>query len=463
MNGVSLFSGVGGLDLGAERAGVRVVAQCEADPWRRRVLKRHWPGVPCFEDVRDAAGQHEGQRVELVFGGSPCQGLSVAGQRRMLADDRSGLYYEFARVADELVRPGGWLLFENVPGLLSGCSCQGCRDCGELLRLHSRGWSLLGGDARRDDGDRLFADGEAERPDGTKRAGRCPCRRCDEARRLLAAHSGTEFAVVRGILGNLGFHDLAWRVLDSRYFGVPQRRRRVFVLARRARGRRACEVLLEPEGGGGDFEAGTEARKGIAPGAEVSSLRSSDGRRAGQPPDESAAASLVVNALDRKGGGADDNDASGGHLVAGTVRSRVRPGSNDVGGIVAVAAPLTKGSATGEGVSVPGRRQEDDQNLVVGLTRRTGKGPNTTLDDGALVISAETDADRVREAAGLPGRVDVDAEPSDRCALDPLPDGPRYAACGDAVTVNVAEWIFKRLLQYEQEQAVSGSLLEVIG
>jgi len=71
-------------------------------------------------------------------------------------------------------------------------------------------------------------------------------------------------AVVLATLGELGFHDLAWRVLDSRHFGVPQRRRRVFILARRARGRSCAEVLLEPEGGGGDHQAGSEARARVA-------------------------------------------------------------------------------------------------------------------------------------------------------------------------------------------------------
>lgn len=252
--------------------------------------------------------------------------------------------------------------------------------------------------------------------------------------------------MVRSVLGEVGFQDLAWRVLDSRYFGVPQRRRRVFILARRGGGRHAAEILLEPEGGGGDFEASEEARA-------RSSLLAESG---------------VVQALDRKGGGADDNEAQAGHLIAGTVRSHVRPGSNDWGGIIGpeVAAPLTKGSAVGEGVSVPGRRQEDDWNLV----------------------GASPDPDRVREASGIPGRVDVgafnlrgrdegaqaepddlaslrassggssrsyiygDAEPRDRCAFDPLPDFPRYAACGDAVTVNVAEWIGNRLRERAQEE-----------
>src|SRR4051812_42445360 len=136
----SLFSGAGGLDLGLERAGLRAISQCEKDPWRRRVLKWHWPDVPCAEDVRDiprarsrngcgmgandvhhalkSAGTTEhGVNTDLLCGGFPCQDLSVAGRRAGLNGTRSGLFFEFARVAAEL-RPR-WLLVENVPGLLS--------------------------------------------------------------------------------------------------------------------------------------------------------------------------------------------------------------------------------------------------------------------------------------------------------------------------------------------------------
>jgi site-specific DNA-cytosine methylase len=74
----SLFSGVGGFDLGLERAGMQVVFQCEADPYRRRVLDRHWPDVPVYPDVCELKGA-ELPHVDLLCGGFPCQDLSVAG------------------------------------------------------------------------------------------------------------------------------------------------------------------------------------------------------------------------------------------------------------------------------------------------------------------------------------------------------------------------------------------------
>jgi DNA (cytosine-5)-methyltransferase 1 len=228
--------------------------------------------------------------VDLLVGGFPCQDLSVAGRRAGLAGERSGLFFEFARVAAALLPAGGWVLLENVPGLLS-------------------------------------------------------------------SHGGRDFALILATLADLGVQDLAWRVLDSRYFGVPQRRRRVYLLGRRARGRRAVEVLLEPESGGGDFAAGSTAGEDVA----------------GSP-----------------GGGAGERGCDR-DSVAHALRSEGFDASED---------------GTGRGIP--------------------------------LVVGAPPDADGVRAPPGAARRLD---------APHGVPDGPRYAACGDAVTVPVAEWIGRRLLR----------------
>jgi hypothetical protein len=110
-----LFSGIGGLELGLERAGMRVLWHCEQDPFCRAVLKRHWPDNPCFPDVREVRGA-EVPRVDLLCGGFPCQDVSAAGRRAGILGERSGLWAEFARLVREL-RPR-YVLVENVPGLL---------------------------------------------------------------------------------------------------------------------------------------------------------------------------------------------------------------------------------------------------------------------------------------------------------------------------------------------------------
>ena len=111
----SLFSGVGGLDLGLERAGMSVRFQVEIDPYCRRVLAKHWPNVERFDDVR-LVGAHNLARVDVVCGGFPCQDISNAGRRAGIDGARSGLWSEFARIIREL-RPR-LVLVENVAALL---------------------------------------------------------------------------------------------------------------------------------------------------------------------------------------------------------------------------------------------------------------------------------------------------------------------------------------------------------
>jgi DNA (cytosine-5)-methyltransferase 1 len=112
----SLFSGIGGIDLGLERAGWRCAWQVEIDSYARRVLAKHWPDVPRFGDVR-TVGAAELQRVDLIAGGFPCQDISVAGKGAGIEGARSGLWREFARIVREL-RPR-LVLVENVTAIRS--------------------------------------------------------------------------------------------------------------------------------------------------------------------------------------------------------------------------------------------------------------------------------------------------------------------------------------------------------
>lgn len=110
---LDLFSGIGGFSLGLERAGMRTVAFCEIDPYCRAVLKKHWPGVPIFEDVRKLTAADITESVDVICGGYPCQPFSLAGKRLGAADDRH-LWPEYFRLVQEL-RPT-WVLGENVVG-----------------------------------------------------------------------------------------------------------------------------------------------------------------------------------------------------------------------------------------------------------------------------------------------------------------------------------------------------------
>lgn len=119
MNVLSLFSGIGGLELGLERAGMTTVGQVEIDPFCRRVLAKHWPEVPRHDDVRTAVDWWRGEPrpdVEVICGGFPCQDISTAntsGTRAGLAGAKSGLWAAYESAVDAL-RPE-WVIVENSP------------------------------------------------------------------------------------------------------------------------------------------------------------------------------------------------------------------------------------------------------------------------------------------------------------------------------------------------------------
>ena len=113
---ISLFAGIGGFDLGFQRAGFRIAAHVEKDANCRKLLAAKWPDAVSLDDVR-TAGKHNLPTCDVVVGGSPCQSFSVAGLRKGLNDPRGNLLLEYLRVVSEL-RPA-WMVWENVPGVLS--------------------------------------------------------------------------------------------------------------------------------------------------------------------------------------------------------------------------------------------------------------------------------------------------------------------------------------------------------
>ena len=372
----SLFTGIGGFDLGLERAGHRVTWQCEADEWRRGVLAHHFD-APCSTDVREWPSAGPVPMVDLLCGGFPCQDLSVAGRRAGLAGERSGLFYEFARVADVVLPAGGWLLVENVPGLLS-------------------------------------------------------------------SQRGRDFAIILATLADLGFHDLAWRVLDSRHFGVAQRRRRVYILARRARGSRACQVLLEPESRSGDPTQGGEAGQGVA---TTSALGTTRGGGHGLNAEKAAGGQLVTApALVKRYGKGTDSDATD-CLIADTVRSHPRPGSNSNGQIVAFhqtqdpisevdCSPALGRTSISMGIAENQRGELLETDYAHQLTSgggKPGQGYGAARTPEGVRRLTPTECERLQ---GFPDGWTAHG-----------PDSRRYAALGDAVTVNVAEWIGRRLME----------------
>lgn len=180
MKAASFFSGIGGIDLGLENAGIEIVFQCEILKYGQEILKKHWPNMVLKEDINKVRGIDIPDDVQLFAGGFPCQDLSLGnqGKRKGLEGKRSGLFYKFAELIKE--RKPRWVLIENVPGLLNSAE-------------------------------------------------------------------GKDFKIVLTTLDELGY-GVAWRVLDAKFFGTPQRRRRTYIIGSLGT-IGAAEVL---------FEAGTD-------------------------------------------------------------------------------------------------------------------------------------------------------------------------------------------------------------
>ena len=118
MRVLDLFSGIGGFSLGLERAGMTTAMFCEIEPYCRRVLAKHWPGVPIHDDIRTLDRMVVAEKagpVDLVCGGFPCTDISVAGKGAGLSGKNSGLWFEYLRLIQE-VAPR-WVIIENVPAL----------------------------------------------------------------------------------------------------------------------------------------------------------------------------------------------------------------------------------------------------------------------------------------------------------------------------------------------------------
>lgn len=130
---LSLFSGIGGLDIAAEWAGFATVGQCEWADYPTKVLEKHWPDVPRWRDIRTLTGESFYERTKIlhptvVSGGFPCQPHSLSGKRLASSDERD-LWSELFRVFCET--GARWLVAENVPGLLSS---ENGRFFGRVLR-----------------------------------------------------------------------------------------------------------------------------------------------------------------------------------------------------------------------------------------------------------------------------------------------------------------------------------------
>jgi DNA (cytosine-5)-methyltransferase 1 len=133
MKALSLFSGIGGMDLAAEAAGIRTAAMCELDPFCRSVLRKYWPDIPIYEDIKKLEGRDVETRIDVIHGGPPCQPASLAGRRRGKEDERY-LWDEVFRLIGEITPD--YVVCENVPGIITIAGDEICKT------LESLGYSV---------------------------------------------------------------------------------------------------------------------------------------------------------------------------------------------------------------------------------------------------------------------------------------------------------------------------------
>lgn len=362
----SLFTGVGGFDLGFDRAGMTCAWQVERDAQCRTVLERHWPGVERYEDVRNVGA--ELAAVDLICGGFPCQDLSVAGRRAGLAGERSGLWHEFHRIVTELTPQ--WVVIENVPGLLS-------------------------------------------------------------------SNGGRDFAVILRGLVECGY-GVAWRVLDSQYFGVAQRRRRVFIVASLGSGA-AAQVLFESESLPGNPAPGREARPELARDI-AASLKHGGGNGRGFNLDFEAG--LVAYVGNNTSGPIPVDTAVNAHssrrydFESETFVTSALMGGHGrgyrIGADEAAAGHILAFTERGR---AGGRNLETQQDVAYALTN-PGAGGRTHSRQIAVAFGVRRLTPL--ECERLQGFPD--------CWTDGQSDAARYRQMGNAVTVPVIEWLGRRIM-----------------
>lgn len=433
MNYVGLFEGISGFGLAFKRAGASIRTICEINADCQKVLRRHHPEAEIISDVKEIRKDtFENGAIDILAGGFPCQDLSVAGLRKGLDGERSGLWFEFIRIiADHRPR---WVVIENVPGLLS-------------------------------------------------------------------SNGGRDFAVVLRGLVECGY-GVCWRVFDSQYDGVAQRRQRVFIVASIGN-QRCAEILFEREGSAWDSPPRREAWERVA-----DSLTVGANQTCGFPGDITESRLPVGCRMMAFGEYVDDGTSSTlkqrdykdatDLIVTPTLRANgdAHSGFTTGDGLVItpqIAHTLTSGGAdasedgTGRGTPIVATWDERNITSKANRTRVEFGQPANTLHQGGLSVIAFTERTRAegrtleaqeelayaltnpgsggrthsRQIAGQFGvrrLTPTECEalqgfPRDWTAYGddgkPISDSARYRMLGNAVCVPTAEWIARRILQQE--------------
>ena len=380
MRYLSLFSGIEAATVAWHPLGWEPAGFAEIEAFPSAVLAHHYPNVPNYGDVTRHKEWDDGP-VDLICGGSPCQSFSVAGLRKGMDDPRGNMALVYLAIVDRK-RPR-WIVFENVPGLLS-------------------------------------------------------------------SNEGRDFGSFLGALGKLGY-GFAYRVLDAQFFGVPQRRRRVFVIGYSGDWRRAAAVLFERHSLQGHPAPSREAGPGVA--------------------------ALTANGVGTCG--ADDNQAQAGHLipqVVGPLACNTGPNGHDAGNFACNQAvdaghliPSTGHTAHCLNAGGMGRQDYDCDGGLIAKTFAADDvvGAMVHQDHGGIdtqsafsgyiqpvCFSAKADNHGVAYGSAVRRLTPRECErlqgfPDDYTLIPyrgkPASDGPRYKALGNSMAVPVMRWIGERI------------------
>lgn len=434
MRFLSVCSGIEAASVAWNPLGWKAVAFSEIEPFPCAALAHHYPDTPNWGDMTKFQ-EWPDEPIDLLCGGTPCQSFSVAGLRKGLDDPRGNLMLTFGAIAAKY-RPK-WLVWENVPGVLS-------------------------------------------------------------------SNGGRDFGTFLGMLGQLGY-GFAYRVLDAQYFGVPQRRRRVFVVGCLGDWRSAAAVLFEQHSlsgnpapsrkagkkpaptlstrtqGGGGLGTDFECDGGLIPASSAFSLQHGQiGRKSEAGPqgkgwqegvsftldtvgvDCVAVASTIV--FDCKSSG--QNGFGIEVEVAGTLRAMASASSHQNGGghqAIAYAVRTANTSANGHGISIGLAHTLDQaQGQAVAFAQNSRDELREMPYVGAL--SAEPGMKQttyIRTATQVRRLTPEECEalqafprnytriPWRKKSADQCPDGPRYKALGNSWCVNNARWIGERIKKVE--------------
>jgi DNA (cytosine-5)-methyltransferase 1 len=371
----SVCSGIEAATVAWHPLGWRPAFFAEIEAFPRAVLAHRWPGVPLHGDFTTIQeGDYE--PIDLLVAGTPCQSFSVAGKRAGLDDARGNLTLEYLALARRL-RPR-WLVWENVPGVLS-------------------------------------IDG------------------------------GRTFGAILGLVGQLGY-GWAWRILDAQHFGVPQRRRRVFLVGHLGNWRPAAAVLFEPESLRGDPAPRREAGEGIARPIAAGSRSSGGVRNDADTADNRIAVVGTISANGKAAGSATQQDAEGGLLIAHSLRADGFDASEDGTGrgTPLVAVPILEsgkrtGASSTDSKAGDGSGDPGDPMFTLGADSRHAVAMHARQDSfemGETSPPLDTDAGTVAVAFAQNSRDEVlEKDVADSLKSGGRKPGQSYPAIRDGMAV----------------------------